>query len=104
MIALGSRIRRMIDIAVTLLPEPDSPTIPTISRGASVNETPSTARTMPSSVRNETRSSRTSSSGSAASGNADTRVEPGVEDVDDRVRQHDEERGIHDGREDDRQV
>ena len=34
----------------TLLPEPDSPTIPSISPRATSNETPSTALTMPSSV------------------------------------------------------
>ena len=44
----------MTDITVTLLPEPDSPTMPSTSPGATSNETPSTARTSPSSVRNET--------------------------------------------------
>ena len=33
-IAFGSRIRRIIDIAVTLLPEPDSPTMPSTSPAA----------------------------------------------------------------------
>jgi hypothetical protein len=56
---------RSTDIIVTLLPDPDSPTIPRTSRGASVNETPSTALTTPSSVRNATLRSLTSSSGSA---------------------------------------
>ena len=38
----------MIVSAVTLLPEPDSPTIPSVSPRAELNETPSTAGTMPS--------------------------------------------------------
>jgi len=40
----------MIDAAVTLLPDPDSPTIPRVSPRETWNETPSTARTMPSSA------------------------------------------------------
>ena len=47
-------ISRITDIMVTLLPEPDSPTMPSTSPLVTANETPSTARTMPSSVRNET--------------------------------------------------
>ena len=35
---------------VTLLPQPDSPTIPSVSPGSTANETPSTACTTPSSV------------------------------------------------------
>jgi hypothetical protein len=38
-------------IEVTDLPDPDSPTIATTSPAATLNETPSTARTRPSSVR-----------------------------------------------------
>ena len=34
----------MIESAVTLLPQPDSPTMPSVSPGASENDTPSTAR------------------------------------------------------------
>src|SRR3954471_21994949 len=100
--AFGSRIRRMIDMTVTLLPDPDSPTMPSTSPGAMSNETPSTARTSPSSVRKETRRSRTSSSG--ASANAHARIEEAVDDVDDRVRDDDEERRVHDGRHDHGQV
>src|SRR5918994_2072660 len=48
----GSGIRRRIDIAVTLLPEPDSPTMASVSPAARSNETSSTALTMPRSVRN----------------------------------------------------
>src|SRR5262245_26028182 len=39
-----------IDMAVTVLPQPDSPTTPTVSPRAIVRSTPSTACTMPSSV------------------------------------------------------
>src|SRR5262245_10796004 len=100
-IAFGSRISRITAIIETVLPEPDSPTIPTTSSTFTVSETPSTARTIPASVLNETERSRTSSSGS---GNAHSRVEPRVEQVDDRVRDHDEERRIDDGRQDHRQI
>src|SRR4051794_24598794 len=92
----------MIDITVTLLPEPDSPTIPRISPGAMLNDTPSTARTSPSSVRNETRRLRTSRSGSLA--NAHPRIEQAVDDVDDGVGEDDEERPVDHGRHDHRQV
>ena len=51
-------ISRITDIIVTLLPEPDSPTIPSTSPFASVKQTPSTALTRPSSVRKETLRSR----------------------------------------------
>jgi hypothetical protein len=37
---------------VTLLPQPDSPTIASVSPRATENETPSTARTTPSRVKN----------------------------------------------------
>src|SRR5260370_11019062 len=96
-------MRPMIAIAVTLLPEPDSPTIPTISPGLTVKETPSTARTTPSSVRNETWRSRTSSSGVAGdSGNPHAGVEPRIEDVDDRIRSDDAACCVHDRGDDDR--
>src|SRR5262245_44309009 len=89
-----SRITASIE---TVLPEPDSPTIPRTSPRAIENERPSTARTRPSSVRNETPSSRTSSSGVAPfSGTADPGIQDGVDDVDGRVRDHDEEGGVHD--------
>ena len=63
--AFGSVMSRITDIMVTLLPEPDSPTMPSVSPSARVRDTPSTAWTVPSSVRNETLRLRTSSSGSA---------------------------------------
>src|SRR5204862_4287946 len=105
----GSAISRITDIIVTLFPDPDSPTIPTTSPSPTVNETPSTARTIPSSVRNETWRSLTSRRGSAGiSGpnlrRADARVEPRVEQVDERAREGDEEGAVDDRRHDHRQV
>src|SRR5215210_7779599 len=92
--AFGSRIRRMIDITVTLFPEPDSPTMPSTSPGETLNETPSTALTRPSSVRNDTCRFRTSSRGSSAITHPP--IEQAVDDIDDGVRQDDEERPVHD--------
>ena len=43
-------ISRRIDIEVTDLPQPDSPTIATVSPASTWNDTPSTARTTPSGV------------------------------------------------------
>src|SRR5205814_1432514 len=90
----------MTDIIVTLLPEPDSPTMPSTSPSSTWKETPSTALTMPSSVRNRTLRSLTSSSlvigRTSALRRADPRVESSVEDVDDRVRKHDEDRAVDD--------
>ena len=60
--AFGPRVNPISVIAVTDLPDPDSPTIATTSPLLTVNETPSTARTIPSSVANETRRSSTLSS------------------------------------------
>ena len=37
----------MIDSAVTDLPQPDSPTTPSVPRSGISNDTPSTARTVP---------------------------------------------------------
>src|SRR4051794_34714903 len=89
-------------IVVTVLPEPDSPTMLTISRLPMVNETESTARTGPASVRKMTPRSATSSSG--GSGMAHPRIEPGVEEVDQGVGEHHEERGVHHRGHDHRQV
>ena len=72
-LALGERVRPSSVMAVTDLPEPDSPTTASTSPAASSNETPSTAWTAPSSVANLTRRSRTSSSRSplTAAGSGD---------------------------------
>ena len=56
----------MMDMLVTLLPEPDSPTIPRVLPRSSWKDTPSTARTTPSSVLNRTRRSLTSRYGPEA--------------------------------------
>src|SRR6185436_19537071 len=66
----------MIDSAVTLLPHPDSPTSPTVERAAISNDTPSTARTVPSSVRNSVTRSRISSSVVASGASAAISGEP----------------------------
>ena len=52
----------MIERDSTVLPEPDSPTMPSDRPRSSVNETPSTARTRPRGVLNDVRRSVTSSS------------------------------------------
>src|SRR5262245_42042981 len=62
-------------MAVTLLPQPDSPTTPSVSPRAMPKLTPSTARTTPSSVWKCVRRSRISSRGSAISGGLQARVE-----------------------------
>src|SRR6184192_3002698 len=48
----GSCTRRRMESAVTLLPQPDSPTMPRVSPGCKSKLTPSTALTTPSSVKN----------------------------------------------------
>src|SRR2546421_7708178 len=81
----------------TLLPEPDSPTMPSALPRWTSYETPSTAFTMPSSVSKWTVRSRTLRSVSdGLSGIADARVDHGVQDVDDQVRNDDEERAEQD--------
>src|SRR5437867_6830024 len=101
---LGSLIRRSTDNMLTLFPEPDSPTMPSTSPWSTVNDTPSTALTTPSSVRNETLRSLTSSSGSAMLSRPDPRVEARVEDVDERAGDGDEEGAVDHGCHDHRQV
>ena len=44
------RVRPMMVWVATLLPDPDSPTMPSVWPGSTLNETPRTAWTMPSSV------------------------------------------------------
>ena len=61
---------RKIDKAVTLLPEPDSPTIANVSPDSTSNETPSTAVTVPRDVRKRVTRLRTLSSGVSISGPA----------------------------------
>src|SRR6476469_5098713 len=99
--ALLERVRPMIVCAVTLLPEPDSPTIATTSPGERSNDTPWTACRRPPSVAKETERSRTDSRGAPLIPSAPCslgrlpephpRVELGVGDVDQGVEEDDEE-------------
>src|SRR5436305_11348793 len=97
-LALGLRVSPSMVMAVTDLPEPDSPTIATTSPGRTLNVTPSTALTIPSSVAKETwRSSTSSSAPSPAlmSAQTDPWVEERIHDVDQGGDEHDEERPEH---------
>src|SRR6266567_6413019 len=74
--------RRIMDSAVTLLPQPDSPTIPTVSPACTDRLTPSTARVMPSSVTNWVRRSSTRRSASTMSHPpGEARIEPVAQPV-----------------------
>src|ERR1700733_13816936 len=101
MVAFRSLTRPITEYIDTLLPDPDSPTMPSTSPGATWNDSPLTACTVPALVRNRTLRSSTSSTGLTTT---HPRVQPGVDDVDDRVRDHDEERRVHDSSHDHRQV
>src|SRR5688500_2137197 len=103
----------MIERQVTLLPQPDSPTMPTVRPGSMLKSTPTTAVTMPSSVWKRVRRSRTSSrevmrmlsSGSVGlSGEPDSRVDPSVEEVHDEREDDDRERTEDDDALEDREV
>ena len=67
--------------AVTLLPEPLSPTSPTVLPRGTSNDTPSTARSSPASVRNDTTRSRTSSSGEPRVERAGPRVSTDISET-----------------------
>ena len=62
----GEAIRRNTESEVTLLPHPDLPTTASVSPGTTENDTPSTARTIPSRVKKWVFRSSTSSSGAGA--------------------------------------
>src|ERR1700751_3081520 len=97
-LALGLRGRPSRVMAVTDLPEPDSPTMATTSPGRTLNETPSTALTMPSSVAKETWRPATSSNAPSValiSAQPDSWVEKCVQDVDHGGDEHHEERSEH---------
>src|SRR3954463_14769926 len=83
------RVRPITVRLDTLLPEPDSPTMPSAWPLFTSYEMPSTAFTRPSSVSKCTYRSRTVSSGS---GIFHARVDEGIEDVHDQVGDDDEER------------
>src|SRR3954451_2700724 len=97
----GSRMSFRMLIIETLLPDPDSPTIARSSPACRVNDSPSTACTVPWRERNETRRPSTSSRGSGISHPG---LEDGVEQVDDGVGQDDEERRVEDATHDHRKV
>src|SRR3954452_14944612 len=87
--ALEARVSPISVIEETDLPEPDSPTIPSVSPLSTEYEMPSTAFTTPSSVSKWTRRSLISSRGIRRPLVADPRVEEGVGDVDEQV-EHDD--------------
>src|SRR3954453_18290856 len=126
-LAVPSLCSPMMPRLVTLLPEPDSPTMPSVLPRSTLNEMPLTALTRPSSVGKWIFRSRTSrnpvgcpvvdvvadclvtvdtSDSPSAAGSVvpDARVDDRVEDVDDEVG-HDDEEGTDQGyADDDRQV
>ena len=76
--ATGARAgSRAAPATVTLLPQPDSPTMPSVSPGAMSNEMPLTAWIVPRRVQNSTRRSRTDSSASTTCHGASGRVPRG---------------------------
>src|SRR5438132_2688805 len=88
---LRRSFRPMIVRHVTLFPDPDSPTIPSVRPLSTVKLTPSTARTPPSPVTNSVVRSFTSRSaplGTSVTGlpEPDTRIDERVEEIDDQVR------------------
>src|SRR3954463_8211038 len=93
-IAVRFGLSPMIVRQVTLLPEPDSPTIPRVWPLSTENETPSTARTTPSSVLKYVFRSLTSRRGILRESNS--RIDDRVQEVDEQVERNDAE-----GREDD---
>src|SRR5438093_13290848 len=80
----AKRVRPITVSDETLLPEPDSPTIPRARPRSTVYETPSTAWTMPSSVSKWTLRSVTSSRAKLI---PHARVEEGVDDVHQQVQE-----------------
>src|SRR2546429_145828 len=99
-IVFARGFRPMIVRQVTLLPQPDSPTIASVFPFSTENDTPSTAPTMPSSVRNCVFRSRTSRSATpsvyrAALRQPDPRIDPGVQQVDQQVEDDHHHRGEH---------
>src|SRR3954469_22446990 len=91
-------LRPMIVRQVTLLPEPDSPTMPSVLPFSTWKLTPSTALTTPSSVRKCVRRSFTSRRATGLLhhlGESDSGVDDGVQKVDDEVEHDDRDRREH---------
>src|SRR2546425_11091396 len=90
----------MIVMQVTLLPQPDSPTIASVWPFSTENEMPSTAPTMPSSVLNEVFRSWTSRSAILRMVGECLRepnpgIDPRVQQIHHQVGNNDNERGEH---------
>src|SRR5256884_7018804 len=83
---LPGRCKRMTLRAVTDLPQPDSPTMPSVSPGVRSKETPSTAFTVPSLVEKTVCRSRTSRSGCVTALGLQSRVEGVADGVAEDVR------------------
>src|SRR6266550_9380413 len=94
-IAVRFGFRPMMVRHVTLFPEPDSPTMPSVCPLSTVNETPSTARTTPSSVLKYVFRSLTSRRAMGLT-EPNTWIDDRVEQVDAQVEQNDAECGEHD--------
>src|SRR5947209_489651 len=94
-IALRRGLSPMIVRHVTLFPEPDSPTMPSVWPLSTEKVTPSTARTRPSSVLKYVFRSVTSSS-AISLGESDPRVDPRVQQVHDQVEDDDADGGEDD--------
>jgi len=104
---LGVAHEPSIEYIATLLPDPDSPTMPSTSFVPTSKESPSTARTTPWRVANETDRSRTlktASVGVSSGDNANPWIDVGVDHVDGGAREDHEERAVHDTTHDERQV
>ena len=95
-------LRPITDRQVTLLPEPDSPTMPSVSPFSTEKLTPSTAWTI-AVVRPERRP-EVRDLEERPSGEPDPRVEEGVQEVDDQVEDDDRDRREDDDPDDHRQV
>src|SRR3954451_15658286 len=99
LIVFTRALRPMIVRQVTLFPEPDSPTMPSVLPFATWKLTPSTSLTTPSSVRKCVRRSLTSRRAMGPLhhlGESDSRVDDGVQKVDDEVEDDDRDRREHD--------
>jgi len=95
---VGSGSRRMTESAVTLLPQPDSPTTASVSPRSTWSDMRSTARTSP--LRPRKAVDRVSTSSSATSARPERRVEHVAQPVADHVDREDGERQRDEGRED----
>src|SRR3954470_4705447 len=110
---LRDRCRPSIASEVTLLPEPDSPTMPSVWPFSRAKDEPVTAWTMPSSVSNRTLRSLTSRNGRgagepmdnvASSAQPHARGDDAVQHVDDQVHDDDEAGSEQGNAQDHRQV